>query len=146
MTIVHSSKTRKEVFRSLEEAFANESFDEAKLGELITVLGDGVNAKYPPHIIDRLVKLFIKTQGPGYKPSAALVCRLVDLLVRNQSTEHLARGSGWTIAKENKRLRRNGTFSCSITLCYILGNLSQGPPDQYSRTDFHFESNATQIR
>ncbi|KIM81486.1 hypothetical protein PILCRDRAFT_821273 [Piloderma croceum F 1598] len=87
MTIVHAAKTRKEVFSSLQKAFAEESFDEAKLGELITVLEEGVKTRYPAHIIDRIVKLFIISQGPGYKPSAALVCRLVDLLVRNRSTK-----------------------------------------------------------
>ena len=98
MAIVHSSKPRQDVYRSLKEVFAEASFDEASLGELITTLREGVKAKYPPEIIDRIVRLFIRSQGPEYRPSATLVCRLVDLLVRNHSKSSAAE---WLdIAKE----------------------------------------------
>jgi hypothetical protein len=85
MAIVHSAKPRQEVYRSLEKLFAEGSFDDASLGDLITILGDGVKAKYPPETIDRIVKLFIKSQGPEYRPPPVLVCKLVNLLVRNHS-------------------------------------------------------------
>jgi hypothetical protein len=89
IAIVHSSKPRLEVYQSLKKLFAEGSFDEASLGELITTLGEAVKtSKYPPDTVDRIVKLFIHTRGPGYEPPAILVCQLVDLLVRNFSKEH----------------------------------------------------------
>jgi len=102
MAIVHSLKPRQEVYRSLKTVFAEESFDEASLEKLITTLEKGVKKMYPPETIDRIVKLFIKSQGPGYRPPARLVCRLVDLLVRNHSKQ---RAKEWLdIAKELNEL------------------------------------------
>lgn len=83
MTIIHARMDASAVHERLMKLYAEESFDEARLGELITVLEEGVETGYPAHIINKLVKLFIRTQGAGYKPPAALICRLVDLLVKN---------------------------------------------------------------
>lgn len=85
ISIIHSPKTRKEVFRSLKVVFEEGSFDDSSLKDLIETLNEGVKAKYPPQTIDRIVKLFIESQGPNYKPPMELVCQLIDLLVRNQS-------------------------------------------------------------
>lgn len=88
LAIVHSNKSRKEVYQSLKHLFAEDAYDDASLGEMVDTLREGVGAHYPPQTIDKIAKLFIELQGPGYKPPIKLVCQLIDVLVRNQSSEH----------------------------------------------------------
>lgn len=90
LAIVHSTKATHDVHHALKEVFADGSYDASSLRELIETLHEGINAKYPPDMIERIVKLFLESQGPTYKPPASLICQLVDLLVRSQSTKHVA--------------------------------------------------------
>lgn len=92
LAIAHSAKTAKEVYRDLKEVFAEGTHDDS-LGELIKTLDEAIKARYPPDMMDRIIKLFVESQGPAYLPSASLVCQLVELSVRNHSTQQVPQPS-----------------------------------------------------
>ncbi|KAF7976871.1 hypothetical protein HWV62_5399 [Athelia sp. TMB] len=94
LAITHSTKSTQEVYRELKEAFAGGAHDES-LAELIKTLDEAIKARYPPEMVDRIIKLFFESKGATYRPSAMLVSQLVELSVRNESSQQPAQPAAW---------------------------------------------------
>ncbi|KAI1792513.1 hypothetical protein LXA43DRAFT_1073702 [Ganoderma leucocontextum] len=79
------------LMKIMEDAFENKSFTQEALGELLQILGDGMQAA--PSFIDRVICTFLSKRDPDYQLSPHVVSYVVRVYTRAGDTAGAARWS-----------------------------------------------------